>query len=105
MPEHLIICGHPPQRHTDIDLLNASRTTLGASAAGGATPYIFAFYLGQAKGGFPYDLANTELPYPVPRAHRIAQTTLKAKPEGISAGLFYLLGYFFEGSDCFHCFY
>jgi len=39
---------------------------------------------------------------PVPRANRIAQAALKAKFEGFSTSLFYLIYDFFEGGDCFH---
>jgi hypothetical protein len=76
---------------------------LGTPSTGRATPYFFTVYLGQTKGCFPDYLANAELPDPVPRTNRIAQSALKAEPEGISTSLYYFIDYFFEGGDCFHC--
>jgi hypothetical protein len=77
---------------------------LRTSSAGGASPYILTLYLGKAEGRLADDFSNTELSDPVPGANRIAQSTLKAKPEGLAASLFYFIDNFFEGSDCFHCF-
>jgi hypothetical protein len=86
-------------------LLYTSGATLRASSAGRATPDIFTFYLRQTERGLADYLANAELSDPVPRTNSIAQSALKAIPEGFSTGLFYLFYYLFEGGDCFHCLY
>jgi len=86
-------------------LFHPSRATLGTPSAGRTTPYIFTVYLSQTKRGLPDYLANAELSDPVPRTNSIAQSALKAKPEGVSTSLFYLMYYFFEGGDCFHSLY
>jgi hypothetical protein len=71
-------------------------------AAGGASPYILAIYLGQTEAGLSNDLADTERSHPVPGANRIAFSALIAKPEGIATGFLYLRNYFFEGGYRFH---
>jgi hypothetical protein len=78
---------------------------LRASSAGGAPPYILSVDFGKAESRLTDNFSNTELPDPIPGANRIAQATLKAKPEGLAACLFYFIDNFFEGSDCFHCLY
>jgi hypothetical protein len=86
-------------------LFDTSRAALWTSSAGRAKPDIFAFYLGQTERGLPDYFSNAELPDPVPRTNRIAQSALKAISEGFSASLFYLFYYLFKGGDCFHCLY
>jgi len=86
-------------------LFYAPGATLRASSAGCTTPDVFTFYLSQTERGLPDYLANAELSDPVPRTNRIAQSALKAIPEGFSTGFFYLFYYLFEGGDCFHCLY
>jgi hypothetical protein len=49
--------------------------------------------------------AHAEGANPVPRANRIAQSALKAIPEGFSTYFFYLFYNLFEGGDCFQCLY
>jgi hypothetical protein len=49
--------------------------------------------------------ADAEGANPVPRANRIAQSALKAIPEGFSTCFFYLFYNLFEGGDCFQCLY
>jgi hypothetical protein len=51
---------------------------------------------------FLNDLAHAELTHPVPRADGVAQSTLKAKPEGFPASFLDLFDYLFKGGDCFH---
>jgi hypothetical protein len=86
-------------------LFHAPGATLGTSSAGCAAPDVFTFNFSQTECGLPDDLANAELSDPVPWTNSIAQSALKAKPEGFSTSLFDLLYHFFEGSDCFHCLY
>jgi hypothetical protein len=86
-------------------LFYAPGAALGTSSAGGTPPYILSVDFSKTEGRLADDLSNTKLPYPVPGANRIAQATLKAKPEGFAAGLFYFIDNLFKGSDCFHCFY
>jgi hypothetical protein len=62
---------------------------LRASSAGGTTPDIFTFYLGQTERSLPDYLAHAECRNPVPRTNHIAQSTLKASLKGVATTRFY----------------
>ena len=56
----------------------------------------------QTEGSLTDQLAHTELSHPVPGTDRIALSALVAELDGVSAFLFYLIYYFFEGGYSFH---